>query len=134
MSEDKPVFGTVGFYEALADTMNNDAKWLEMATPITYSMVYKLEAPIDKRFFMRFEKGAITEIDELAPGDERHVDFTFSGKPEVWAAVIKKEMTPTSAMATGKLKVDGPQTVLLRQMRKFAYLNEKMASMDAVFP
>jgi hypothetical protein len=129
-----PVFGTLGYFEALADEMNNDPKWLEIATPMTYDMVYHYEKPMDKIFFMRFEAGKIVEYTELSSIDERSADFTFSGKPEHWAAVIKKELSPTTAMATGKLKVKGPQVVLLRHMKKFVYLNDKMASMEAIFP
>lgn len=130
----KPTFGTLDFYAAVADALNRDAKWLEMSAPITYSMVYELSAPIDKRFFMRFDQGRVIETAELSDGEERSVDFTFSATPAVWIAVIRKDITSTTALATGKLKVDGPQAVLLRQMRKFSYLNDVMANMDVAFP
>lgn len=131
---DKPMFGTLDYFEALAGEMNNDEEWLAMATPMTYTMAYHYEEPMNKMFVMDFDEGKIVSFRELESLDEVDADFTFVGKPEVWAAVIKKELSPTVAMATGKLKVDGPQTVLLRHLKKFAYLNDKMANMDAELP
>jgi putative sterol carrier protein len=131
---EKPTFGTLGYFQALAEEMNNDPEWLAMATPMTYTMVYHYEEPLDKIFAMEFSEGRIVSFRELSAIDEVKADFTFTGTPATWAAVIKKEMSPTVAMATGKLKVDGPQTVLLRHMKKFAYLNDKMANMDAILP
>lgn len=131
---DKPVFGTIEYFEALAEEMNNDEEWLEMATPMTYTFVYHYEPPMDKMFVMQFEEGRIVSFSEIDSLDDVDADFTFKGKPEVWAGIIKKELSPTVAMATGKLNVDGPQTVLLRHLKKFAYLNDKMANMDAELP
>ncbi|HEX9684091.1 MAG TPA: SCP2 sterol-binding domain-containing protein [Acidimicrobiales bacterium] len=131
---DKPHFGTLNYFEALANEMNNDPEWLAMATPMTYTMVYDYGEPVNKIFVMDFKEGRIDSFRELQSVDEVEADFTFTGPGSVWAAVIKKDLSPTVAMATGKLKVDGPQTVLLRHMKKFAYLNDKMANMDAILP
>ena len=134
MTDERPVFGTVGFYQATADALNGDPAWLEMATPITYTMVYRYEAPVDKTFFISFDQGKIVEVCELGSTDERKADFVITGRPDAWKAVITKAMSPTAAMATGKLKVAGKQTILLRHMKKFSYLIDKMTTLDAVFP
>lgn len=133
MSTDRPVFGTVGFYQAMADALNSDPAWLEMATPITYTMIYRYEPPVDKTFFIRFEEGRITEVTELATPDERPADFVISGEPASWQGVLQKTINPTVAMATGKLKVQGKQTVLLRHMKRFTYLIDKMTTLDPVY-
>jgi SCP-2 sterol transfer family len=134
MASEKPEFGTLGYFEALAAEMNSDQKWLEMAKSITFTWAYRYEPPIDRVFFMRFEGGRIVEVCELGSLDERPTDFTFSAKPEHWAAVISRTLNPTTAMATGKIKVTGSQTSLIRNMRKLSYLNEKMSGMDALMP
>ena len=129
----RPVFGTLGFYEAVAEDLNNDPVWLDMATPITYDMIYHYEEPIDKVFFIRFEAGKITETGELASADERPADFVIAAKPDAWKAVITQEMNPTAALASNRLKIKGKQTILLRHMKKFSYLINKMTQMDTVF-
>jgi hypothetical protein len=131
---DRPVFGTVSLYTALAESLNADPVWRELATPITYTMVYAYLAPIDKRFYLDFKEGEIVEVRELDPGEDIAVDFVISAKPDVWAALIKLEMNPTSAMATGKVKVKGKQTVLLRHMKRFSYLIDRLCHMDPAFP
>ncbi len=132
MSE-KPVFGTVGFYQAVADDLNADETWLEMAKPITYTMVFVYEEPINKNFSLRFEAGRITEVSEVEDPQQVGADFVINGKPAAWRGLIKKELDPNSAMATGKVKIDGKQTVLLRHMKKFSYMIDKMTSIDADF-
>jgi len=131
---DAPMFATVEFYEAVADALNNDPVWLDMAKPITYTMVFVYEEPVNKVFYLSFDEGRITETLELANPTERSADFVITGKPDSWKGVILKTINPTSAMATGKLKVNGKQTVLLRHMKKFSYMIDKMTRIEAVFP
>jgi putative sterol carrier protein len=131
---DKPRFGTVGFYEEVAKQLNDDATWREMSVPITYTMTFHYEEPVDKYFFLNFEAGEITEVMELGRPEERHVDFLIAGQPAVWQAVIQGRISPPTAMATAKFKIAGKQTILLRHMKKFSYLINKMTEIDAVFP
>lgn len=132
---DLPEFGTVGFYEEVAKQLNADPEWRAMATPITYTMIFHYQEPINKYFLLNFEAGEITETAELpGPDGDRHIDFLISGKPPAWAGVIKQEINPTAALATAQLKVNGKQTVLLRHMKKFSYMINKMTQIEAVFP
>lgn len=128
-----PQFGSVNFYKAVADDLNSDSVWLEMATPITYTMVFVYEEPVNKMFLIRFDQGRIEETYELESLDGVSADFVINGKPESWAGVIRKEINPNVAMATGKLKINGKQTVLLRHMKKFAYMIDKMTQVEADF-
>lgn len=131
---DRPVFGTVSLYEALAENLNADPVWRELAKPITYTMIYAYLPPVDKRFYLRFTEGEIVQVRDLPSGEDLEVDFVISAKPDVWAALIRLEMNPTSAMATGKVKVKGKQTVLLRHMKRFSYLIDRLCHMDPAFP
>jgi putative sterol carrier protein len=131
---DLPEFGTVGFYEEVARQLNADEQWRQMATPITYTMIFHYEEPVKKYFYLSFDAGEITETAELASSEDKTVDFLITGEPASWAGVIRGDINPTTAMATGKLKVQGKQTVLLRHMKKFSYMINKMTTIDAVFP
>lgn len=131
---ERPTFGTVGLYETLANTLNGDDAWRELARPITYTVVFNYLAPISKCFYLRFVEGEITEVAQIAePESNGPVDFVITAKPEVYAALIRGTLQPTAAMATGKVKVKGKQTVLLRHMKRFSYLLNTMCQMDPVF-
>jgi hypothetical protein len=133
MSTERPVFGTLSLYQAMADALNNDALWAEKGANITASMVYSFLPPIGKLFYLNYDHGKIIEVAELISEDERSADYVISGSPEAWRAVFKKELKPTTAMATGKLKVQGKQTYLLRNMSAFSYILEVMTGLDPVY-
>jgi hypothetical protein len=133
MSTERPVFGTLSLYQAMADALNDDPLWAEKGANITASMVYSFLPPIGKLFYLNYDHGKITEVAELDSEDERPADYVISGSPDVWRAVFQKELKPTTAMATGKLKVKGKQTYLLKNMSAFSYILEVMTGLDPVY-
>lgn len=133
MTADRPVFGTLSLFEAMAAALNSDPAWVEKGANITASMVYSYLAPIGKLFYLNFDGGKITEVAELVSDDEKPADYVITGTPDVWRAIFKKELKPTTAMATGKLKVKGKQTYLLRNMAAFSYILEVMTGLDPVY-
>lgn len=133
MSTERPVFGTFSLYQAMADALNNDPVWAEKGANITASMIYNYLPPIGKLFYLNYDHGKITEVAELASEEEKPADYVITGTPEVWRAVFKKELKPTTAMATGKLKVKGKQTYLLKNMSAFSYILEVMTGLDPVY-
>jgi hypothetical protein len=133
VSAERPVFGTLSLYEAMADALNSDPAWVEKGANITASMVYSFLPPIGKLFYLNFDHGKITEVAELVSEDEKPADYVISGPPDAWRAIFKKELKPTTAMATGKLKVKGKQTYLLRNMAAFSYILEVMTGLDPVY-
>jgi putative sterol carrier protein len=133
MSTQRPVFGTFSLYQAMADALNNDATWVDKGANITASMIYNYLPPIGKLFYLNFDHGKITEVAELASEDEKPSDYVITGTPDAWRALFKKELKPTTAMATGKLKVKGKQTYLLKNMSAFSYILEVMTGLDPVY-
>ncbi|NDJ91403.1 SCP2 sterol-binding domain-containing protein [Mycolicibacter kumamotonensis] len=129
----KPKFGTVEVYELLANILNADPKWRDLAKPISYTMVYAYTAPIDKRFLLKFHQGEVVEVRDLLPGEEATADFVISGAPMVWRDLIQQKLSPTVAMASGKVKIKGSQAALLRHMKRFNYLISQLCSMDLEF-
>src|SRR5581483_11351026 len=94
-------FGTVDFYQAMADQLNNDPAWADIGKDLSYSMVYVFTEPVDKRFFATFDQGKVTGVRE-----------------------------PTDAVTTGKMKVKGKMTTLLKNMKAFSYVIEAMTKVD----
>lgn len=128
-----PHFGTLSFYEAMAQVLNQDPVWGEKAKSITCSMLHVYGAPVDRTFLTSFEKGRVTEVAELSADDNRTTDFVITGTGDSWKAVLRKEVKPTTAMATGKLKVDGKQIYLLRNMSAFTHMLDLMTKLDPVY-
>ena len=130
---ERPQFGTVGFYRAMADALNFDAIWLEKGREFTCSMVYAYGPPVDTAFFVHFEAGAITEVDELGTAEERPADLVVSGPCDAWKAILQGTLKPAAAMATGKLKVRGRKTLLLKNMASFTRIIDVMTQLDPVY-
>ena len=133
MTTERPVFGTLGFFQTMADALMADPTWAEKGANITASMVYEYLPPVGKLFFMNYDGGKITDVAELASVEERPSDYVITGTPDVWKAVMRKELKPATAMATGKLKVKGKQVYLLKNMGAFSYILDVMTSLDPVY-
>lgn len=131
----QPMFGTVDFYQAMADALNDDPEWPEKGGHLDFAMIYIYGEPIDKVFYVKFEEGGkVGDVAELASPDERDAEFVISGPATVWKDVLSKSVKPTTALATGKLKVKGKQTVLLKNMSSFTHILDVMSNLDPEYP
>ena len=133
MGAERPVFGTLSLYEAMADALNADPAWVDKGANITASMVYSFGPPIGRLFYLNFDHGKITEVAELTYKEERPSDYLISGSPEAWKAMFRKELKPATGIATGKLKVRGKQTYLLKNMAAFSYILDVMTNVDVAY-
>jgi hypothetical protein len=125
-------FGTVGFYEAMAETLNDDPVWADKGKDLTYTMVYAYGPPVDAEFLVRFELGRIVMVREAAPGDADAVDAVISGAADVWRGIFEGRINPTVALATGKMKLKGNKTKLLKNMAAFTYVIDTMKRLEFV--
>jgi len=123
-------FGTVDFYQAMADQLNNDPAWKDIGQNLSYSMVYVLTEPVDKRFYAVFDEGKVSGVREATEADAEGVDFVITGPPDVWRGIFEKRINPTAALTTGKMKVKGKMTTLLKNMSAFSYVIEAMTKVD----
>ena len=119
-------FGTVGFYQAMADQLNSDPAWDDIGKDLSYSMVYVYTEPVNKRFYAVFDQGKVTGVREATEADAETVDFVITGAPDVWRGIFEKTINPTAALTTGKMKVKGKMTTLLKNMKAFSYVIEAM--------
>jgi hypothetical protein len=125
-------FGTLQVYEEMATLLNGDPQWADKGRNITYTMIFEYHAPISKAFLVRFDAGRITDVHEVLSADAEPADFVISGEPQVWRAVFAKELSPSSAMTRGQLKVKGKLTTLLKNMGAFSYVIDAMTSIELV--
>jgi putative sterol carrier protein len=123
-------FGTVDFYQAMADQLNNDPAWKDIGKDLSYKMVYVFTEPVDKRFYAVFDEGRVSGVREATEADTEQVDFVITGPPDVWRGIFEKSINPTAALTTGKMKVKGKMTTLLKNMKAFSYVIEAMTKVD----
>ncbi len=123
-------FGTVDFYQAMADQLNNDPAWSEIGKDLDYTMVYVFTEPVNKSFYAVFDQGKVTGVREATEADAEAVDFVITGPPDVWRGIFEKTINPTAALTTGKMKVKGKMTTLLKNMKAFSYVIEAMTKVD----
>ena len=123
-------FGTVEFYQAMADQLNSDPAWKDIGKDLSYKMVYVFTEPVDKRFYAVFDEGRVSGVREATEADTEQVDFVITGPPDVWRGIFEKTINPTAALTTGKMKVKGKMTTLLKNMKAFSYVIEAMTKVD----
>lgn len=136
MTEDKTenaLFGTPDFFELLQGLMEEDAVWQAKASGLTVSMVYLYGPPMNRAMFVRFEAGKLVEYEAVSPADPPASEITISANGAVWKAIVDQELKPTLAMATGKVKVKGKQTLLLKNMAAFGRLMELQTTLDVSY-
>lgn len=115
-------FGTLSFYQAMAEQLNNDPDWKDIGKNLSYALVYKYEAPVEGAFFTKFDRGTVVEVRNASPTDLENADFVVSGSSDVWKGCFTGTVNPTVAMTRGKLRVRGKMTQLLKNMAAFQYV------------
>lgn len=127
----RPLFGTREVYDALAEALNEDPKWLAKAQVLNYTMTHVYTEPLNKTFTFRFEGGKlldVREVDGPAPAD-----FVLSGSPETWERMlVSQTITPQIALVTRKIHVDGSMTTLLKHITVFNYLLAVLTGLEPV--
>ncbi|WP_110208464.1 SCP2 sterol-binding domain-containing protein [Nocardioides daejeonensis] len=122
--------GTVEFYQAMGDALNNDPVWADKGKNIDFNMAYKYEAPIEGQFYVSFDKGHVTAVREASQEDLDGADFLISGSSDVWRGCFDGSINPTVAMTRGKLRVRGKMAQMLKNMPAFMYIQETMGKIE----
>lgn len=127
----RPLFGSREVYDALADALNEDPKWLAKAQVLNYTMTHVYTEPLNKTFTFRFEGGKlldVRDVDGPAPAD-----FVLTASPEVWERMlVSQTITPQIALVTRKIHVDGSMTTLLKHITVFNYLLAVLTGLEPV--
>jgi putative sterol carrier protein len=113
--------------------MADDAEWNEKAKKLSSTMHYVYGPPLDRAIRLVFDEGRVAEVEAIEVDDPRPADVALSASGETWRAISDHELKPTLAMATGKMKIKGKQTVLLKNMAAFGRLAELQEQIGARF-
>lgn len=124
-------FGSLDFYQAMADLLNDDPHWLAMGTGMTVSIVHQYGPPVDSAFFFAFESGRVVDVRDATEADTETADVVIFAKPENWLAGVRKEINPTSAFVQGKMKLKkGNMTFMLKNNKSFNYILDTLTKID----
>lgn len=123
-------FGSISFYEAMANLMNNDPEWETVGKKLNYSMVYEYGDPLNRSFYVVWDGGKMSLAVEADDDMRSSADFVITGPPDVWDAIFKKQMAPMRAITQGKMKVRGRVTELLKNMDAFNYMLDAMTKIE----
>ncbi|AIJ23295.1 SCP2 sterol-binding domain-containing protein [Amycolatopsis methanolica] len=123
-------FGSLDFYQAMADELNNDPEWAEKGKKLSYTMVYNYEAPVEGSFFVEFDQGRVVQVRDASAQDVEDANFVISGSSDVWRGIFEKKINPTVALTRGQLRVRGKMAQLLKNMSAFQHVIVAMTRVD----
>lgn len=115
-------FGSLDFYKAMADELNNDPEWKEKGKNLTYDMVYVYEPPVEGAFFVSFDQGRVVEVREASSADIEEANFVIRGSSDNWRGIFEDKINPTVALTRGQLRVKGKMTALMKNMSAFQHV------------
>jgi putative sterol carrier protein len=125
-------FATVGFYEAMADALNNDPIWAEKSAGLTMSMVYTYEGSQPGSWYMEFDGGKVHNVRDASDADREQADYVISGPSEIWREVFQGDKSPAVAMARGLIKIKGDAKALVKNLGTFKYVLDAMGKIPYV--
>lgn len=123
-------FGTIEVYEGLAELLNNDADWAELGKDVTCTFLFGYTEPVNADFFVRFEQGRVTDIKQVDPDAGPEADYGLSASPETWRAILAKETSPMTALARGKIKLDGNVASLMKNQKPFGRILDTLTLVE----
>ena len=123
-------FGTLEYYEKLAEIMNKDETISKSRIDATVVIVFedvKTAEGVSKAFLIRLENGKVTEVREARPDED--ADFTISATYNIHAGVAKGELDPLRAKIWYKSMMKAARSLpalrrlgeILREMKDVEY-------------
>jgi len=79
-----------------------------------------------KRYWMRFEAGAVT----MGAGDAENPEATIEQDYETAVALAKSELNPVTAFMTGKIRINGSMMLLMQLQGALSELAKEMQEID----
>ncbi len=130
MSDSSPLFGTPDYFAQVKALLESDGMWAQRSEGVTCSMVYIYGDPMNRAMKVDFDKGTVTNFQAVDPSSPPSADLVISARGSVWHQIATQQLKPTLAMATGKLKLKGKQTFVLKNMGAFTRLMELQTQIE----
>ena len=111
-------FPSDAWVKELMVRLNDNAKYAEAAKNWEWDTLFDIEYP-DKShrlLYLDLWHGQCRGAHEVKPGQEQKAAFVYGVSLADIIKVLKGELDPIQAMATGKLKVKGSMVVMMRNV------------------
>lgn len=112
------------FYWDLSQLLRTDPLWRSMTAHFNYSLTHVFLGPQTSAFFLRFERGEMTEVRRVDAGADSCSDLRLAATVDTWHSVLTGEELFMTAFMLGRLKVDGLRPEIGKDLIAFAYLLE----------
>lgn len=128
------------FANAYKAELNKSEKYRQASKGWKWTVGLVIEAEPDKN--LKEGKGVLLDLYEGEARDVRMVpvekakeaNFVITAPYSRWKEVMRKQLDPTRAMLTGKLKVKGDLTTLIRYTKAANEMTEATTRLDIQFP
>ena len=131
-------FPSLEWLKALQELINSNPEYEKAAADHEGAMTMVIEPEeglLDEEYILWTDPyhGKLREVKRLKSIDEEKSEFLLNGKYSVWKKIIKGEQDPMRALMTGKIKVKGQMTSLLKQTRPAKITMETFQKIETVF-
>jgi putative sterol carrier protein len=128
------------FARAYKDELNKSEKYRQASKGWKWTVGLVVEAEPDKNVkqaqgvLLDLYEGEARDVQMVPVEKAREANFVISGPYSRWKEVMRKQLDPTRAMLTGKLKVKGDLTTLIRYTKAANEMTEATTRLDIEFP
>jgi putative sterol carrier protein len=137
-------FGTPEWAAAYVKAINDNENYKDAAGPSGFPpdgwegdflFVVEPAGNLDHeiRMFVGLYHGECTGASILGEGEEKEVEYVFSGPYDAWVQVLKKELDPIRGLLAGKFKLQGDMAKVLRATRAAQELVVSTTMIDTEF-
>jgi putative sterol carrier protein len=115
-------FPSEDWVKALMESINNSPSYAEAGQGWEYDVFFIVEpdGAVQSQiiYYMDLWHGHCRDAFEVNNQPERYKPvFRFSARAGIWQKVISGKLDPMQAMLTGQVKVKGPMTIIMRNVR-----------------
>ncbi|MEM1530422.1 MAG: SCP2 sterol-binding domain-containing protein [Candidatus Bathyarchaeia archaeon] len=128
----KVKYATREYFEMLKDAVNRDDAFKSSDFTSTWAYIFKdkiTDENLPLTYIISWENGKIVNVREGKP--DENVELKFIATYDTWAKIIQGKMNVMSAMMTGKYKIEGPTSKLMKYSQVLSRLTEITKALEA---
>jgi len=128
------------FATAYKSELNNSQKYRQAAKGWKWTVGLVVDAEADKNvpqpkgIFLDLFDGEARDVRMVSVEEARKADFVITAPYSRWKEVMRRQLDPTRAMMTGKMKVKGDLATLIRYTKAANEMTDCTTRIDTEFP
>lgn len=127
-------YATHEYFEMLKEAVNKDEAFKSSDFTSTWAYIYKdktTDEGLPLTYIISWENGKIVDVKEGKP--EENVEFKFIATYDTWSKIVQGKINIMSAMMTGKYKIEGPTSKLMKYSKVLSRLTEITKSLQVEY-